>query len=503
MKSKLPEHNLGYDHLEVAAACVFLASKNEEQHRKLGQIIEVAIALMNANSNGRNPLGVNSPENFRRWRDTIIAYEDELFPTLCADLDIGQPVSIYIEAAQIFELGREQIYSGIQMLHDMDRDVYCQLHEANLQAAAVFYIIHMMAGLDVYQYEIPDELLDGYTAKPDDEQGRFWRIVFFCEPYEVRECTAAIVAMYKWRRATVDKSMRELEADMERRVRYQLQALQQSQRHAVGELVSPRRPGSSVRGDTPGPGQSGGDTSDSKHGNASTQLQRQSATSTASPLNRPNGHRQQHQGHHHQHQQQQQHSHLHSSVQDASSSSTAYTPELRSADVDGGSSFGAQQQELHESDRRARAQRDDGSRSASRREGDRAGAGAGVATGNRPGLDVDDAGSSSAASAALGPRQPADGPAAVYTLASPMLEDTENENEGAGVGAAQQRQQEEEEAAAAAARTQAEAQAQAPRWRPLGQQERPQQQHHQFNVPLSPEMPGDDDDEEGAVEGGV
>ncbi|KAL9932320.1 hypothetical protein V8E36_008799 [Tilletia maclaganii] len=61
VKPKLPEHNLGYGHLDVAAASIFLASKTEEQPR---QIFEAAIAVMNAKSTAEIPSAVKSPENF-------------------------------------------------------------------------------------------------------------------------------------------------------------------------------------------------------------------------------------------------------------------------------------------------------------------------------------------------------------------------------------------------------------------------------------------------------
>ncbi|KAE8227365.1 hypothetical protein CF319_g154 [Tilletia indica] len=234
MKSKLSDPGTGYDYTEIAVACVFLASKNEEQHRKLGMVIETAIATINNNSSGRNPLGHNTPDNFRRWRDTIIAFEDELFPTLCADLIIAQPLAMYNEACQIFDVCRELIYNGYCMLHDMNRDVYCQLHQGNVQAAAAFLIVHMLAEIELDVYTVPEELLEGDVQRPGDER-QIWRSIFFCDTEQVDDCVEAIQKFYMWRTATVQKNAVELHAE---RIRQQQQSSSSTQ-----AVSSPRRPG--------------------------------------------------------------------------------------------------------------------------------------------------------------------------------------------------------------------------------------------------------------------
>ncbi|KAK0550522.1 hypothetical protein OC846_003626 [Tilletia horrida] len=124
--------------------------------------------------------------NFRRWRDTVIAYEDELFPTLCADLVVPQPLSMFIEACQIFKVDRELIYNGVNMLHDMNRDIYCQLCEANVQAAAVFYIVHLLADCDYLEYKMPEELR---SSEQDDPEQAFWPTIFFCEESDMQAYT--------------------------------------------------------------------------------------------------------------------------------------------------------------------------------------------------------------------------------------------------------------------------------------------------------------------------
>ncbi|KAK0529203.1 hypothetical protein OC834_003763 [Tilletia horrida] len=291
MKTSLSETGTGYDYNEIAAACVFLACKNEEQHRKLGQIIETAIGVSNFNSGGRSPLGQNTPENFRRWRDTIIAFEDELFPALCADLVIDQPIAMFIEACQIFGLGREQVYSGIQMLHDINRDIYCQLFEAVVQAAAVFYLVHLTCAADWNEYIIPDELLG--EGEPNRGQEQIWRVIFFSELEEVKECAEAIRQFYLWREATVEKSVIELAALRNRNG--------QATSSFAGMSDSPRRPGSSAAG-----------TSITGQLHPPGQQHPQQSYATASPLPKANGHR-------------------HSTHHNASSSSSAYTPELSSS----------------------------------------------------------------------------------------------------------------------------------------------------------------------------
>ncbi|KAK0565647.1 hypothetical protein OC861_003664 [Tilletia horrida] len=186
MKSEVTEPGQQYDYTEVAVACIFLAIKTEEQYRKLSMILESAIELTRANTYERNPIGQSTAENFRRWRDTVIAYEDELFPTLCADLVVPQPLSMFIEACQIFKVDRELIYNGVNMLHDMNRDIYCQLCEANVQAAAVFYIVHLLADCDYLEYKMPEELR---SSEQDDPEQAFWPTIFFCEESDMQAYT--------------------------------------------------------------------------------------------------------------------------------------------------------------------------------------------------------------------------------------------------------------------------------------------------------------------------
>ncbi|CAD6928152.1 unnamed protein product [Tilletia controversa] len=248
MKTNLTEPGAGYDPTEIAVACIFLACKNEEQHRKLGMIIEAAIATVSYNSGARNPLGQNTPDNFRRWRDTIIAFEDELFPTLCADLVIEQPEAMFIEACQIFDVGREQIYTGVCMLHDLDRDVYCSLISPNVQAAAVFLLVHLAAGIKLDEYRVPEEMLPepdvgGRGRKAQQQQlqsgeADLWQFVFYCHTEDVNECVQTIRNFYSWRRATVDKTQAELAVERERRTLAQ----QQQSSAAAAAASSPRRP---------------------------------------------------------------------------------------------------------------------------------------------------------------------------------------------------------------------------------------------------------------------
>ncbi|KAK0544878.1 hypothetical protein OC845_005381 [Tilletia horrida] len=295
MKSEVTEPGQQYDYTEVAVACIFLAIKTEEQYRKLSMILESAIELTRANTYERNPIGQSTAENFRRWRDTVIAYEDELFPTLCADLVVPQPLSMFIEACQIFKVDRELIYNGVNMLHDMNRDIYCQLCEANVQAAAVFYIVHLLADCDYLEYKMPEELR---SSEQDDPEQAFWPTIFFCEESDMQECATAIREFYHWKSSIVEASCAELASVRENRSRASGQGSSTTE-------PSPLRHGPSF------------DASQATPVNHRLQAPSQAHnTSLAPPLSSPplhtNGH------------------HSHRLNQDTSSSS-AYTPHLNSS----------------------------------------------------------------------------------------------------------------------------------------------------------------------------
>jgi hypothetical protein len=99
---------------EIAATCVFLAAKIEENSRKLKDVATIAMAK----TTGIHPEKIDQnsdvcahrstsiylmqtvTQEFRRWTSAILAREELLVETLCFDFLVHHPHSILVDLLQ-------------------------------------------------------------------------------------------------------------------------------------------------------------------------------------------------------------------------------------------------------------------------------------------------------------------------------------------------------------------------------------------------------------------
>ena len=91
---------------EVAATCVFLATKVEENPRKLPDLITASARF--SQRNWELEIDEQSKE-YWRWRDIILYTEEHLLESLCFDFDIVHPYSYLWELVNRFTPGNSAL----------------------------------------------------------------------------------------------------------------------------------------------------------------------------------------------------------------------------------------------------------------------------------------------------------------------------------------------------------------------------------------------------------
>ncbi|ETS60082.1 hypothetical protein PaG_06076 [Moesziomyces aphidis] len=192
MRKSLQNGNAGYSHYEVAAACVFLACKVEESHRKLPSIIDAAMASFDKSPAGQQRWMERSfradpaSKEFGRWRDTILVNEEELLETLCFDLIVEHPHEILVKACSRLGVDTWLVRLAWTTLNDSLRDSICVTFEAPVLAAGAFY-----RACTVSQVE-PTKFSAKWKGKEGDEAQLAWTDVFDVDEDEAAEAARAI-----------------------------------------------------------------------------------------------------------------------------------------------------------------------------------------------------------------------------------------------------------------------------------------------------------------------
>ncbi|KAJ1565960.1 hypothetical protein HK405_011205 [Cladochytrium tenue] len=88
----------------VAAACLFLATKVEECGRKLNTFVVVCAQKAAKNDNLRID---DSTREFWRWRETIACYEELVLAAVCFDLHVEHPFAAILKICGEFRLSEK------------------------------------------------------------------------------------------------------------------------------------------------------------------------------------------------------------------------------------------------------------------------------------------------------------------------------------------------------------------------------------------------------------
>ncbi|KAI9688010.1 MAG: hypothetical protein M1820_010336 [Bogoriella megaspora] len=123
---------------QIAATAVFLATKVEENCRKVKELV---IACCRVAQKNPNLVVDEQSKDYWRWKDTILLNEDILLELLCFDLTIEGPHKIFYEYLKHhgIEHHRELRNAGWAFLNDAILTQLCLLFNSRTIAAAALY----------------------------------------------------------------------------------------------------------------------------------------------------------------------------------------------------------------------------------------------------------------------------------------------------------------------------------------------------------------------------
>ncbi|KAF9121454.1 hypothetical protein BGW39_010517 [Mortierella sp. 14UC] len=128
--------------LDVAATCIYLASKTEESTRKFKDIV---IACAQKAAKKDTPIDDQSKaSDFRVWKDTIIYTEELLLETLCFDLSVEHPYHFLLILFGHYQKdpqrGRKLKQVAWAFINDSLRTTLCLTKAPKIVALAAIYV---------------------------------------------------------------------------------------------------------------------------------------------------------------------------------------------------------------------------------------------------------------------------------------------------------------------------------------------------------------------------
>ncbi|KAG0271379.1 hypothetical protein BGZ95_000812 [Linnemannia exigua] len=132
-----------YKYYDVAATCIYLASKTEESTRKFKDIV---IACAQKAAKKDTPIDDQSKASidFRVWKDTIIYTEELLLETLCFDLSVEHPYHFLLILCNHYQKdpqrGRKLKQVAWAFINDSLRTTLCLTKSPKIVALAALFI---------------------------------------------------------------------------------------------------------------------------------------------------------------------------------------------------------------------------------------------------------------------------------------------------------------------------------------------------------------------------
>ncbi|OQV01762.1 Cyclin, domain-containing protein [Cladophialophora immunda] len=91
----------GFHHYSVAATAIFLATKVEENYRKMKELV---VACCRVAQKQPNLVVDEQSKEYWKWRDTILHNEDLLLEALCFDLQLEQPYRLLLDYLRYYDV---------------------------------------------------------------------------------------------------------------------------------------------------------------------------------------------------------------------------------------------------------------------------------------------------------------------------------------------------------------------------------------------------------------
>ncbi|KAF2274152.1 cyclin-like protein [Westerdykella ornata] len=133
-------------HYQIAATALFLATKVEEQCRKMKEIV---VACVRVALKDPNKLVDEQTKDFWKWRDTILYSEDILLESLCFDLSVEAPHQIMYRMLTYYGIQHNKRVRNAAWAFLMDslNTLLCLQFNARTIAAASVYCGARMADI--------------------------------------------------------------------------------------------------------------------------------------------------------------------------------------------------------------------------------------------------------------------------------------------------------------------------------------------------------------------
>lgn len=170
----------GMHYYAVAATALFLASKVEENCRKMRELI---IAACRVAQKQPNLVVDEQSKEYWRWRDTILASESTLLEALCFDLQVEQPHRLLFDFLCFFRMDDNKLLRNAAwaFINDVAPTVLCLQFTSRTIAAAAIYASARHTGV----------------AFRDDDLGRPWWEQIAVDVKEVRAACNRIAEIYE------------------------------------------------------------------------------------------------------------------------------------------------------------------------------------------------------------------------------------------------------------------------------------------------------------------
>lgn len=164
---------------QIAATALFLATKVEENCRKMKELV---VACVRVALKDPNKLVDEQTKDFWKWRDTILYSEDVLLESLCFDLNVESPFKTMYDMMKYYgvEHNKKLRNSAWAFLSDSTSTQMCLMFSSRAIAAASLYAGARMAEVVL-----------------DDDEGKPWWEVQHVNLRDIRRACNLMADLYE------------------------------------------------------------------------------------------------------------------------------------------------------------------------------------------------------------------------------------------------------------------------------------------------------------------
>lgn len=170
----------GLHHYAIAATSLFLATKVEENCRKMKELV---VACCRVAQKQPNLVVDEQNKEYWRWRDTILMNEDLLLEALCFDLQLEHPYRILFDILCYYNVqdNKRLRNAAWAFVNDSNLTTLCLLFPPKTIAAAAFYAAAKHTDV----------------AFPDDQWGRPWWEQLGLDIVELKRACSVLAEAYE------------------------------------------------------------------------------------------------------------------------------------------------------------------------------------------------------------------------------------------------------------------------------------------------------------------